>query len=126
MLDSQTFTSIVENTPLVSIGLCLVFDGQMLLGKRNIEPLRAQWFTPGGRILKHKAWQGCIKSVSGSESGFNIDDTFQFKLMGMWDHFDQNSFIDENVSTHYVNLPHYLFLKEEPILIADDQHDNLS
>jgi hypothetical protein len=42
MLDSQTFTTIVENTLLASIGLYLVFDSQILLGKRNNEPPKGE------------------------------------------------------------------------------------
>ena len=48
MLDSQSFQTAVENAPLVSIDLCLVCQGQILLGKRNNEPLKGYWFTPGG------------------------------------------------------------------------------
>lgn len=76
MLDSQTFAAIVKNISLVSIDLCLVFDGQMILGKRNNKSLGVRWFTPGGRILKHETWQDCLKTVSGSGLGFNLDDTF--------------------------------------------------
>ncbi len=48
MLDVQTFRTVIENTPLVSIDLCLVYDGQALLGKRANEPLKGEWFTQGG------------------------------------------------------------------------------
>lgn len=42
MLDSQTFKVVIENTPLVSIDLCLICNGQILLGKRNNEPLKGR------------------------------------------------------------------------------------
>ena len=54
MLDSKNFKIIIENTPLVSIDLCIVCDSQILLGKRENEPLKGVWFTPGGRIFKMK------------------------------------------------------------------------
>ena len=44
MLDAKTFRTVIENTPLVSIDLCLVCDGQVLLGKRTNEPLKGEWF----------------------------------------------------------------------------------
>ncbi|WP_366509057.1 NAD-dependent epimerase/dehydratase family protein [uncultured Paraglaciecola sp.] len=47
MLDSKNFKTIVENTPLVSIDLCIISDSQILLGKRNNQRLRGMWFTPG-------------------------------------------------------------------------------
>ncbi|MDA7768606.1 NUDIX domain-containing protein [Porticoccaceae bacterium] len=126
MLDSTTFRTVVENTPLVSIDICLVYDNKMLLGKRTNEPLKGQWFTPGGRVLKNESWQDCLRRVAHLELGWNVDHTGGFNLMGVWDHFYQNSAFDAGISTHYVNLPHYCFLKEKPILTADEQHDNLS
>jgi colanic acid biosynthesis protein WcaH len=125
MLDINTFRAVVKNTPLVSIDLCLVHDNKILLGKRNNEPLRRQWFTPGGRILKNESWQDCLKRVTKSELGLNFNDVSEFTLMGIWDHFYPNSAVEDAISTHYVNLPHYYFLKEKPNLLADEQHDNL-
>ena len=107
MLDTQTFTTVIHSTPLVSIDLCLVCDDQLLLGKRRNEPLKEQWFTPGSRILKNESWQRCLSRVALSELGLNVIDVGQFTLMGIWDHFYDNSVIDETISTHYVNLPHY-------------------
>ena len=49
-----------------------------------------------------------------------------FKLMGAWDHFNENSVMDEKVSTHYVNLPHRCRLMEKPKLTMDQQHNDLS
>ena len=54
MLDAQTFRTVIENAPLISIDLYLIFEGQILLGKRNNEPLKDEWFTPGGRIHKNE------------------------------------------------------------------------
>jgi len=81
MLDVQTFKNVVENTPLVSIDLCVVCDGQVLLGKRNNDPLKDEW-----------------------------------------DHFYNNSAVDQGISTHYVNLPHYVRFKSKPEITLDDQH----
>jgi colanic acid biosynthesis protein WcaH len=42
--------------------------------------------------------------------------------MGMWDHFYSNCALDQNTSTHYVNLPHYTEFKSKPQITLDDQH----
>jgi colanic acid biosynthesis protein WcaH len=123
MLEIDTFRTVVENTPLVSIDICLVHDHKMLLGKRNNEPLRGQWFTPGGRILKNESWQDCLKRVAQSELGLCVTDTSEFALMGIWDHFYPNSAFDRNISTHYVNLPFYIFFDKRPEIEVDSQHD---
>ena len=64
--------------------------------------------------------------VADTELGLVIDDLPSAGLMGVWDHFDENSNMAENVSTHYVNLPHYIRLKESPKLTIDKQHNDIS
>jgi colanic acid biosynthesis protein WcaH len=122
MLDAQTFKTVIENTPLVSIDLCLVCDGQILLAKRNNEPLKGEWFTPGGRIYKNETWQKALLRIVEVELGLPDVKIEAFSLMGLWDHFYSNSVVDENISTHYVNMPHYADFQFRPSIIIDDQH----
>ncbi|WP_338062250.1 NUDIX domain-containing protein [Vibrio variabilis] len=54
-LDKETFTTVIESTPLVSIDLLIENSkGQVLLGLRNNRPAQGFWFVPGGRILKNE------------------------------------------------------------------------
>jgi len=122
MLDTQTFNTVVDNTPLVSIDLCLVFDGHILLGKRTNEPLKGQWFTPGGRIYKNETWQDALLRIIKAELSLCDIAVEDFALMGMWDHFYNNSAFDHDISTHYVNLPHYAEFQSKPNIAVDDQH----
>ena len=122
MLDAQTFKTVIENTPLVSIDLCLICNGQILLGKRRNEPLKGRWFTPGGRIHKNETWQDAMLRSAEVELGLTGIVVEDFALMGMWDHFYNNSAVDQNISTHYVNLPHYAEFKSKPQIALDDQH----
>lgn len=124
MLDSQIFKVVIENTPLVSIDLCLICNGQILLGKRNNEPLKGRWFTPGGRIYKNESWQTALQRIALNELGLPPGDCVDFELMGVWDHFYPNSACDESISTHYVNLPYFAQFKSRPAISGDDQHDN--
>tara|TARA_B100000780_G_scaffold183409_1_gene128725 strand:- start:179 stop:658 length:480 start_codon:yes stop_codon:yes gene_type:complete len=122
MLDAQTFKTVIENTPLVSIDLCLVCDDQLLLGKRNNDPLKGEWFTPGGRIYKNEAWQSALLRIIDVELGLSDIAVEDFALIGIWDHFYNNSAVDQDISTHYVNLPHYAEFQAKPEIILDDQH----
>jgi len=122
MLDAKTFKTVIENTPLVSIDLCLIHNSQILLGKRSNEPLKGKWFTPGGRIHKNETWQCALIRIAEVELGLSSVVVEDFALIGMWDHFYNNSVIDQNISTHYVNLPHYVWFKSKPEITLDDQH----
>ena len=124
MLEKETFKKVVKNTPLVSIDLCIVWDEKILLGKRKNDPLKGFFFTPGGRILKNEAYINCLKRVARSELGLIVDDLKQAKLMGVWDHFYANSIFGDEVSTHYVNLPHCIYYDKRPEILLDDQHDS--
>lgn len=124
VLDEQTFKTVVESTPLVSIDLCLVYDGQLLMGLRQNEPLKGQWFTPGGRLIKNERWQDGLVRIANTELGLTVE-LDNFELMGVWDHFYDNSAINESISTHYVNLPHVCFLESEPELSLDSQHESV-
>jgi len=125
-LDCETFNAVIKSAPLVSIDLCLVFEGEILLGKRNNEPLRDQWFTPGGRIQKNESWQAALRRIALSELGLCVEDVSTFELMGIWDHFYKNSYLDQEMSTHYVNLPHFTRLELKPKLLMDEQHRELA
>ena len=114
MLAAKTFMTVIENTPLVSIDLCLVCDGQLLLGKRTNEPLKGEWFTPGGRIHKNETWQDALLRITEAELGLRGIAVEEFELMGVWDHFYGNSAVDQDLSTHYVSLPLYARFKSKP------------
>ena len=77
-LDCETFNAVIKSAPLVSIDLCLVFEDKILLGKRNNEPLKDQWFTPGGRIQKNESWQAALRRIALSELGLCVDNVSTF------------------------------------------------
>lgn len=123
MLDAKTFKTVIENAALASIDICLVCGSQVLLGQRTNEPLKDEWFTLGGRMHKNEAWQDALLRVTEVEFGLSDIAVEDFSLMGVWDHFYINSAVDQGVSTHYVNLPHYVEFKSKPQIASDDQHD---
>lgn len=122
MLEKKTFKTIVKNTPLISVDLCIVNEGKILLGKRKNDPLKGIFFTPGGRILKNEAHFDCLKRIAKSELGLIINKK-KFYLMGVWDHFYENSIFGEEISTHYVNLPYFIHYEKKPPILLDYQHD---
>lgn len=122
MLDAQAFRSVIKNTPLVSIDICMIHRGQILLAKRNNEPLKGRWFTPGGRIHKNETWQQALLRIVETELGISDIALTDFSLMGVWDHFYNISATAQKISTHYVNLPHYAELKFKPKITLDSQH----
>lgn len=105
------FKSAVVALPLVSVDWVLLNPfGQMLLGYRQNAPARHWWFTPGGRVRKNEPLCNCLQRVAESELGLKACDVQGSLFMGVWDHFYEDSSFSNEVSTHYVNLPHLMRL----------------
>jgi colanic acid biosynthesis protein WcaH len=81
MLDAQTFKSVIENIPLVSIDLCFICNCQILLGKRRNESLKGIWFTPGGRIHENESRQGALLRIAEVELGLSAIEVEDFALI---------------------------------------------
>ena len=124
-LQDSDFVSAVGALPLVSIDLVLVNpEGQMLLGLRRNAPARQWWFTPGGRVRKHEPFATCMERIAASELGLPRTLLQDARLIGVWDHFYEDSAFSSEVSTHYVNIPHLIKLECSMELesLPNDQH----
>lgn len=113
-LSPDQFSQACAALPLVSLDFCLTRPGidglELLLGLRNNRPAQGWWFTPGGRIRKNEPLSGASARIALDELGLPASALPRARLMGAWDHFYPDSAFDPSVSTHYVNLPHWLAL----------------
>jgi colanic acid biosynthesis protein WcaH len=124
-LDKNTFSTVIESSPLVSIDLIVKnLEGEVLLGERLNRPAIDFWFVPGGRILKDEALAQAFKRLTLDELGkeFSID---QVDLIGPFDHFYDDNFFGDSFTTHYVAIGYKLKLSEElSALPCDIQHQS--
>lgn len=105
-LDKQTFTTVLQSTPLVSLDFVIYNnEGKVLLGQRLNKPAQGYWFVPGGRIYKNEALAAAFSRLTLAELGQQIDYA-QAQLMGAYDHFYPDSVFGDVASTHYVALAH--------------------
>lgn len=126
-LPDKEFAKATNALPLVSLDLVLVNTaGQILLGLRRNAPARHWWFTPGGRLRKNEPFLACLRRIAMSELRLQEREVKGAHLMGVWDHFYEDSAYSTEVSTHYVNLPHVLKLKQPMELdtLPADQHSD--
>ena len=127
-LEEADFSQAVQALPLVSVDLVVVNSlGEMLLGLRRNAPARNWWFTPGARVRKNEAFARALQRVISSELGsINTLMRAQPELMGVWDHFYDDSAFSSQVGTHYVNLPHVLRLNHllDVHALPNDQHSH--
>jgi colanic acid biosynthesis protein WcaH len=121
MISNDKFKTVVENTPLVSIDFIIENDeGNYLLGKRINKPAAGFWFTLGGRIFKDEPISEAIKRLSLKE--FNLEIAQEMlEFHGIYEHFYEDSFVDDAISTHYVVLAYYLKI-DKKLLFPDIEH----
>ncbi|GAD02767.1 GDP-mannose mannosyl hydrolase [Agarivorans albus] len=120
MLELETFQTVIQSTPLVSIDFIVRnTSGQILLGKRNNRPAKGYWFVPGGRILKDEVFNVAFARLVNQELGLEINSA-QFK--GIYQHFYDDNFSAEDFTTHYVVLAYELDVEQELLALPEEQH----
>ena len=112
MIKLEDFKIVVENAPLVSIDFMVKCDelNQILLGKRTNSPALGYYFTLGGRIFKNENIFDGQKRIFKNEFGFELNRNLKF--LGVFEHFYDDSFPENKVSTHYVNLAYEIVISK--------------
>lgn len=140
-LDRETFKTIIDTMPLVSIDLLVRnAQGQILVGKRVNRPAQGYWFVPGGRILKNERLAEAFSRLTEDELGLRLD-IRNARYLGLYEHFyDDSIFTDDeadvsisgvstndvsinDVSTHYVVNGFELVLPESHVNLPCEQHN---
>jgi colanic acid biosynthesis protein WcaH len=126
LLDRETFKTIIDTTPLVSIDLLVRnAQGQILVGKRVNRPAQGYWFVPGGRILKNERLAEAFSRLTEAELGVELD-IKNARYLGLYEHFyDDSIFTDDHtvVSTHYVVNGFELVLPNGDVSLPKEQHN---
>lgn len=121
MLDRELFRIVVANAPLVSIDLVVEnAKGEILLGLRKNRPAKDSWFVPGGRVRKGESLDGAFRRLAQEELGqaFERSDA---ELLGLYEHFYEDSVFGSQPATHYVVLAHRVHVADLGKL-PEDQH----
>ena len=122
-LDSSLFTSIVANTPLISIDLLIRnSQGEVLMGKRINRPAQGKWFVPGGRILKDESIPVAFSRLVYDEIGLSTAIN-EGRFLGVYEHFYPDNFSGNKFSTHYIVLGYQLSIDLSLELLPKEQHD---
>ncbi len=119
MLNDQTFETVVDSVPLISIDILLKKGDKVLLGKRVNKPAQGYFFSTGGIVKKNETIDSAMIRIAKNELNIKLKSTPQF--IGIFEHFYEDSVFD-NVSTHYVNLA-YEYKVDEIDYLPTEQHN---
>lgn len=124
-LDTETFKTIVDATPLISIDLLVENEkGEYLFGLRKNRPAQDYWFVPGGRVQKNETLDAAFLRLTQEELGLELERK-QAQFKDVYEHFYQDSIFGEEVSTHYVVLAYKLKLHTHTVALDNKQHSDL-
>ena len=130
-LSNPDFSQVVRNTPLISIDLCIIKKGKILLAKRNNAPAKNFFFVPGGRIMKLETKKEATKRILKKELGLILKADEEDKIieMGTYEHFYKDNFSqDSSFGTHYLVIAYLVFFEQlikEAEIKLDKQHSEL-
>ncbi|MBE0508161.1 MAG: GDP-mannose mannosyl hydrolase [Marinospirillum sp.] len=124
-MDIETFKTVVDSTPLISIDLLVENEkGEYLFGLRKNRPAKDYWFVPGGRVQKNETLDAAFRRLTQEELGVELERSHaQFK--GVYEHFYQDSVFGEEVSTHYVVLAYVIKISSDIINFDESQHSKM-
>lgn len=122
LLELNTFKTVVESTPLVSIDLVVRNQlGHVLLGERTNRPAQGYWFVPGGRILKDETFEQAFKRLTQIELGKELT-LSEARFLGPYEHHYDDNFSGAHFSTHYVVLGYEVTLDIDTVDLPKEQH----
>ncbi|ADE04487.1 low-salt glycan biosynthesis hydrolase Agl8 [Haloferax volcanii] len=120
-IPDDEWEAIVANVPLVSVDLVIRHEGGVLLGFRENEPARGEWFVPGGTVFKNETLTDALYRVADEELG--VDVTIESRL-GTFEHFYDTSDVEGIDSKHYLATAFEVTLDDDN-LEMDTQHSQL-
>ena len=63
----------MQKQPRVGMGIFIIKDGKVLLGKRLSLHGTATWCPPGGHLEFQETWEQCAKRETEEEAGIKVD-----------------------------------------------------
>lgn len=126
-IPKEIYTTILEYMPIPTVDILFINSkNELLLARRNNEPLLGVYYIPGGRVNKWEASLDTAKRKAKEELGIDID-TKKLRFVGVYDDiFDNSAFA--GISTHCIPVTYTYQLdiqEERQLSLADSQHSDL-
>jgi len=110
-IESELYSKIIENIPIICVDGLIVENNKILLLKRLNEPAIGEWWFPGGRVLKNEKIEDSIIRKVKEETNL---ETIILKQIGITETiFDKK---------HTINICFLLKLNSNEIIL-NSEHD---
>jgi colanic acid biosynthesis protein WcaH len=103
MIPTEEYKKIAESVPILCVDAIVVYGGKYLLLKRTNEPLKDEWWVPGGRVLKGETLGDAVIRKVRSETGLDV--------VVVWDvGFYQEEFVDNELEIESIHTVSAVFI----------------
>lgn len=121
MIPAERYKMILEEMPIVCIDSVIVnASGEYLLVKRNNQPLKGEYWLPGGRLMKNETLREAVKRKMNQELGIDVEIE---KLLGFFETVFKKTTVDVVGGFHAVSFVFLLKPLQEKIVL-DNQSSN--
>ena len=100
-LPLDEYTAVVDRVPILCVDAIIVHKGQFLLVKRRNEPLKGEWWVPGGRVYKGETMEMSLKRKVKEELGIEIR---SLKAVGYYEEHFEASEIPSRTGIHTMSV----------------------
>jgi colanic acid biosynthesis protein WcaH len=123
-IPDSLFAEFVRRMPICTVDVVL-FNPEVtkvLLFRRTNEPLKGQWFTLGGRLLKNETFRECALRQAFAESGLTLAPDSLF-FGSVFEEIFERSRFGPDIGCHCVNICWGALISEDTPVRMDAQHD---
>lgn len=102
------YNKILEVIPIVCVDCIIIYNHHVLFVKRDREPLKGEWFLPGGRLHKDESLEECALRKAKEETGLDC-------LLGPMVHIDSTIY----PGVHSVNVCYLLGATHDKVTLDE-------
>ena len=125
-LEKDLYVKILDSIPVVTVDIA-IFDNKkskILLFKRQNNPLKNIYYTPGGRVNKNEHLNDAILRKSKEELGLDLK-LKDLRYCGAIEEFFNNSNFEEvKNGTHHINFVYEFIMSNNININLDEQHES--
>jgi 8-oxo-dGTP pyrophosphatase MutT (NUDIX family) len=122
-IPNEIYGEFMKNLPIFCVDI-IIFDEsktKILLGKRNNEPLKNEYFSIGGRLQKGEEIKSCAARKAKEELGIDIS-TEHLLSGGVINEIHPNSSFGKDIEYHAVTVFYGYCIQPNAEVCLDSQH----
>ncbi|MDG2287915.1 MAG: NUDIX domain-containing protein [Candidatus Marinimicrobia bacterium] len=95
LINKSLYKKIIKSIPILCIDLIVIHNDKYLLIKRNENPLKDEWWVPGGRVLLGEKIEDTAKRKLEEEIGTKVNN--EMIMHGIYEDFFDKSSMGEHL-----------------------------